>query len=438
MARLRPSIPIADTLHKCFPDRLLREWARETGVVKRQRKVDPVTFFWTLVCGFATGGDRTLSGLRRAYHRVAKELAPSSFYKRFSVPLVAFLRRAVVHAIEQIGLDGGAALQGPFASFRDLILVDSSVIQVHDLLRTEFRGTRRTAPAAAKVHVVLGVRGVGRSSVQLTGERTNDARTLIVGDWVKGHLLVFDLAYFAYPLFHAISAHGGYFLSRVKRHVNLSIAAIRTPDHESSVGLPLREALATWTAPFVDLDVLLPVHRTPWGRYRSRDRRPFRVVAVRRTDTTTYDLYLTNVAAEQLSADGISSVYASRWHIELLFKEWKRHYRLSDLPSAQRHIVESLLYATILTLVASHRLAAEVRKRLGTVARRIRAQRWAALFEALAPDLLTVLVRRGRESRVVELSLRRALLAEAIDPNDRRRSLLEAIERGEHRYAHLL
>jgi len=437
MAQPRPSIPIARTLRKCFPDSLLHAWARETGVVKRQRKVDPVTLFWTVVCGFATGRERTLAGLRRTYHRVAEELAPSSFYKRFSPALATFFRRAVVHALEQIGLDRGPALEGPFTSFRDLVLVDSSVIHLHDLLQTEFRGTRRTAPSAAKLHVVLGVRGVGRSSVQLTGERANDGRTLTIGEWVKGHLLVFDLAYFVYPLFHAISAQGGYFLSRVKRHVNLSIAAMRTPEHEDSVGRPLREAMTTWTAPFVDLDVWLPAHRTRWGRYTDRDRRLFRVVAVRRTDTATYDLYLTNASPRRLSAKAVSAVYASRWHIELVFKEWKRHYHLSDLPSAKRHIVESLLYATILTLVVSHRLADEVRRRLGALARRIRAQRWGALFEALAPDLVTVMIRPRRESRVVELSLRRVLLAEAIDPNARRRSLFEAIERRQHRYAHL-
>lgn len=434
MARRAPSIPIAETLRKCFPAALLNEWACETGVVQRRRKVNAVTLFWTVVLGFAAGRERTLAGLRRAYHRVAEELAPSSFYKRFTPALAAFFRRAVVHALEQYGLDRGAALRGPFESFRDLMLLDASVIHLHGLLRGEFRGTRRTAPAAAKLHVVLGVRGVGRSSVQLTGERTSEARTVTIGDWVKGHLVVFDLGYFAYPLFHAICDHGGYFLSRVKRHINLPIAAVHTPGCGGVVGQPLRQAMSTWTAPFVDLEVSVPKHRTRWGRYTDKDVRPLRVVGVRRSDTGAYDLYMTNIEPTRVSAEALPAVYASRWHIELLFKEWKSHYRLSDVPSAQRHIVEALLYATIVTLVMSHRLADEVRRRLGDLGRRIRVQRWAALFEALAADLLIVLTRPAREMRPLELALQRLLLAEAIDPNARRRSLLESIERGEHRY----
>jgi putative transposase len=436
MAQRRPSIPIADTLRNLFPDTLLASSARDTGVVQRQRKVDPVTLFWVVVCGFTVGGERTLAGLRRAYHRVAEELAPSSFYKRFTPALAEFFRRGVLHALEQFGLDCGLALKGPFASFRDLILLDASVIHLQDVLCDVFRGTRRTAPAAAKLHVVLGVRGVGRSSVQVTGERTPEQRTVTIDDWVNGHLLIFDLGYFAYPLFHAIVAHGGYFLSRLKRHINLPIAAVHTPGHERSLNRPLREAVATWTAPFVDLELAVPTRRTPWGRYTAAETRRLRVVAVRRTDAEIYDLYLTNIEPTRLSAEEVRAVYASRWHIELVFKEWKHHYRLSDLPSAKREIVESLLYATVLTLVVSHRLADEVRRRLGALSSRIRALRWAALFEAIAPDLLIVMTRPRAESRVVEQSLRRAVLAEAIDPNAGRKSLLASIEHRKHQYAH--
>ena len=35
--------------------------------MKRQRKIDPVSFFWTLVLGFGTGIERMIADLRRAY-----------------------------------------------------------------------------------------------------------------------------------------------------------------------------------------------------------------------------------------------------------------------------------------------------------------------------------------------------------------------------------
>lgn len=47
----------------------LRALARERGAVVRQRKVDIVALFWTVVLGFGEGRHRSLAGLRRAYQR---------------------------------------------------------------------------------------------------------------------------------------------------------------------------------------------------------------------------------------------------------------------------------------------------------------------------------------------------------------------------------
>ena len=41
-----------------FPSPWLRETAATVGFVRRQRKIDPVTFLWVLVLGFGTGVQR--------------------------------------------------------------------------------------------------------------------------------------------------------------------------------------------------------------------------------------------------------------------------------------------------------------------------------------------------------------------------------------------
>ena len=62
-----------------------------------------------------------------------------------------------------------------------------------------FPGTRtNSAPAAAKLHLVMSVRGTGVHKVKVTGERAKDHRTLQMGPWVEGRLLLFDLGYFRY------------------------------------------------------------------------------------------------------------------------------------------------------------------------------------------------------------------------------------------------
>ena len=57
------SIEIRSELVKPFPDALLRGLSRECGVVRRQRKVDRVALFRTLVPGSGLSDERSFAGL---------------------------------------------------------------------------------------------------------------------------------------------------------------------------------------------------------------------------------------------------------------------------------------------------------------------------------------------------------------------------------------
>ncbi len=50
-----------------FPPGWLRDKAKETGLIKRERKIDPVKMFWSLSIGYGTFLQRTLAGLKRNY-----------------------------------------------------------------------------------------------------------------------------------------------------------------------------------------------------------------------------------------------------------------------------------------------------------------------------------------------------------------------------------
>jgi hypothetical protein len=156
---------------------------------------------------------------------------------------------------------------------------------------------------------------------------------------------------------------------------------------------------------------------------------------VRDPVTNEYHLYMTNIAADRLTAEEVAQVYAARWEVELLFKELKSHYRIADLPSSNRAVVESLLYAAILTLALSRRLLGEVRRKLRSTAKRLPEMRWAVIFNEIAKDLLGLLTYSKEESKPLERRLIRMLLHEAVDPNVSRPALLESIETRSHRYA---
>ena len=88
-------IGIRETLTSLLPKAEIERLARESGAMRRRRKVDSA-MFWCVVLGFGTGSERTLAGLRRSYERATgKSLVPSSFYDRFT-PGLARMFRAVL------------------------------------------------------------------------------------------------------------------------------------------------------------------------------------------------------------------------------------------------------------------------------------------------------------------------------------------------------
>ena len=66
-------IGIRETLTSLLPKAEIKRLARESGAMRRQRKVDPSAMLWCVVLGLGTGTERTLAGRRRSYERATSK-----------------------------------------------------------------------------------------------------------------------------------------------------------------------------------------------------------------------------------------------------------------------------------------------------------------------------------------------------------------------------
>jgi len=171
----------------------------------------------------------------------------------------------------------------------------------------------------------------------------------------------------------------------------------------------------------------LRFHKRAYNGKRSGASFPCRLVGIKNHETGVYWLYVTNIPPTKLDALDVGRIYSARWLVELFFRELKTSYRLDQMPSSKRHIVEALIYAALLTMVASRVLlelmAVDLRQR-------IPEERWAGLFATKASDILAILVRPRRDADVLERYLVPFIVAEAIDPNVARSRLLGRVEDG--------
>jgi putative transposase len=433
MAR-RKTIGVKKILASAIPRSTLTQLANEVGLVQRVRKVDVHAFFWTLVLGFGTGRERTLAGLRRAYKfATGVRLVPSAFYDRFTPALAKLLKLVVGRLLgEAVGAKG--QLSGLLGGFRDLILTDSTVIRLHDLLEKAFPACRTNHTLAAlKMHAVISVNAAGPRSVKITSERVHDGPVFRVGKWIKDRLLIFDLAYFKFQRFSCIRRNGGYFIVRLKKSADPVIVAANQKWRGASVpllGRRVSEVVERLQRRAIDVEVELTFKRRVYGGVRHKDRERFRLVGVRDPVTGDYHLYLTNIPPKRLSPEEIAQAYAARWLIEPFFRQLKASYRLEDMPSRKRAIVEALLYASLVTFVVSGAVLAAVRKKLGALGARVPDERWATVFATAARDVLKVVVRRSAESVLLARETEAGLLDEAVDPNVSRALLRQRVESG--------
>lgn len=412
--------------HDLFPEVWLREQAREHGVVERHRKIDPVVLFWTMTLGFGIGTQRQLASLRRAYEtNTGESIAPSSFYDRFTPELVSFLRACVHRGLAQTS-EPGRPLADRLRGFDDVIITDGSLLRLNDELAGTWAGVRTNhSPATIKLSVVISLVSDGLRSIALHAGRKSDIDTLSIGPWVAGKLLLFDLGFYKYQKFDAITRNKGFFISRVKDNANPEIVGVNRLWRGRSVtieGRKLKEVLADLKREVIDAEVEVSFRRRVYGGKRSGATMKLRLVGVKNKETGKYHLYFTNVPPDRLSVDEIASMYGARWEVELLFKEMKSAYALDVLPSTKPAIVEALVLVAILTLIASRRLLATIRRRHPDKAHRMPNLRWAEVHAATAHKTLDkVLAHVGLQIDSFEYI--DILSGEAFDPNDDRERL---------------
>ena len=183
--------PLENPLRKMFPEEWLRKTARETGLIKRERKIDPTIIFWVLTLSFGVRLQRTLASLKRQYEKESKtKLSDSSWYYRFTPELVEFLHQCVIHGIEELAKEPGRNLSKKLERFKDVLIQDSTIVRLHSSLANKFPAVRaRKVAAGVKVSVLVSAIANGPKTVALYSEKTAEIKTLKVGPWIKDLIL---------------------------------------------------------------------------------------------------------------------------------------------------------------------------------------------------------------------------------------------------------
>ncbi|WP_296972076.1 IS4 family transposase, partial [Tepidanaerobacter sp. EBM-38] len=288
------------------------------------------------------------------------EIAYSSFVDRLNDSAARFFA-AVLNDCMRSPVSGMTLeLQERYARFATVFIQDSTIIRLSKKLADRFPAVRSKTTAGVKVACLLNVLASGPRTVSIVPERRAEIKTLRIGRWVAGSLLLVDLGFYAYHLFARIHENRGFFVSRVKKASNLRIEAVHSPMDAnlctSLIGQNLLSAIPGLGIQSFDATVSVQLKRRVYRGKRRRERYTFRCVGRVHPDTGEWRWYLTNLSPKEFTVDEIAKLYRFRWEIETLFDEAKNECNLGDIAVKREGASMALLYAMLIRQVILKRV----------------------------------------------------------------------------------
>jgi len=412
---------LSHTLARALSIDEVNQLGRDTGQAKRLRTVTPHRLFLAMVSTLGSGRVESLADLLRAFnHQNGVEVAYKAFYNRLArIGFATFMRGMLARLIDQLRLqtlapDGQKAV----ARFKDIVIHDGASFALKSALSSTFPGRFTTIePAAVEVHATYSGFADEVSRVQIAPDAQAERPFLPDPSTLTDRLLLADRGYPSVAYFEAVAAHGGTFIVRLTRSYDPWVQAAWVEGQRTTLPTRIRLSrfLARHTGQRVDLDV----------QFQCGPRLvSFRVVVLPGREAAMTRL-CTNLPRTPFSLDLVARLYRFRWQIELCFKEWKSYANLHQFDTANAHIAEGLIWASLCAAVLK-RFLAHAAQRVGGTAMSTRRVAMCAhhILDALVTALLLGVGLRGTLRRGLAYLLANARRANP--DRDRRTGRLRA------------
>ena len=356
----------AQTLTGWFADFDFQTLARATGFVLRTpRKIMPEFFLQAtilLVCQGTASLSRwaTLLGIL-SNNTIAKQ----SLWERMNQGAVNYIQCILALVLSAKSKDNGRNVPNKFNRFPRILVHDSTTIKVNSKLAAAFPGSANQSGskiASLKIQAIQDIQNQQFLYFGISGFRRNDQTATydILKVIRKGDLILRDLGYFVIESFQQIANAGAYYLSRIRLDIE-----VRDPATGEKIDL-LKKLKRLGN---LDFDVLLSDKQLPVRlvaiklpdeiaaeRRRkaksNRDKR--RKPNAQRLELLGWAIFTTNVPQNECTAKEVAKIYGLRWRIETIFKAWKSHFRITEVPDGSAEqlrivVCARLIFITVLT-----------------------------------------------------------------------------------------
>jgi hypothetical protein len=341
--------------------------ARSSGFITRQCQLTAASFVRGLVFGWLAHPHASYSQLARAVTCAGSPISAQGLEQRFTKGAAALLQEVVAAAVTVV-IEAQERTPSLLQRFTAVWVLDSSTITLPDALHDEWLGSGRRpeqGSAGLKTHVALELRhGLLRGPL-LGHARPHDKHSpLQPVQWGQESLRITDLGFYALRVLRSIGAQGGFWLCRAQVQTHLVtadgrcwslvelLAAHRHDEHlDLAVAVGAQERLPARL-------VAQPVTPEEAARRRRqvayRARRKHHPVSQDCLALCAWNVCITNVPQDTLSAEEAFILLRARWQIEVLFKRWKSGGGVTAWRSRKPWRILCEVYAKLLAVLLQH------------------------------------------------------------------------------------
>ena len=326
---------------------------RDSGQATRLRIVTPHRLFLAIVSALASAHVESLADWLRTFnYQNGVPVAYKAFYNRLArVGFTAFMRGMLARLLDQLRLDTLTPEgQRAVARFEDIVIQDGSSFALKSALSGTFPGRFTTIePAAVELHATYSGFADEVCTVHIAPDKEAERQFLPDPTTLTDRLLLADRGYPSVPSFEAVRDCGGSFIVRLTRSYDpwVQTAWVDGRRTDLSTRMRLSRCLTQYAGRRLDLDVEFERGHRVVG---------FRVVVLPGRDTAMTRL-CTHLPRTPFSLDLVARLSRFRWQIERCFKEWKSYANLHHFDTANAHIAEGLIWASLCAAVLKRFLA---------------------------------------------------------------------------------
>jgi Transposase DDE domain len=337
---------MADKFQWVFSEPLLNACGTDVKFCHRQRVITPFRLGLALTATCASQRVETIADLHCGFNALfGTTVTYKAFYNQVAKPHFADFARTMAArlisdmTLKVLGFEKGRA----FGEFRHIILQDGSSFAIHDGLREVFPGRFKTVkPAAVELHTTMDLLCDAPTTVVLTPDTANAQAFLPEPVSLQDWLLLADRGYIDLHYLRRVQDEHGFFLIRAKAGMNPQVVEAFREDGKRLQSLRNKRLKV--------IHAKLPKRqRIELGVQWQVDGQPLclRLILSWNARTKSFCSFLTNLPPKRYPLEVICRAYKWRWHVELLFKEWKSYANLHAFDTTKVAIVEGLIWTAI-------------------------------------------------------------------------------------------